>query len=243
MLFGLLMAVPLAAAAGAPDRLSGPTIIRLTVSGAGNVIGLALVYAGVRLGRIAVVTSLASTQGAIAGAIAILAGERPRALVLVGFALVAAGVLLVVAEPGADARATDRRAIVLGAMAGLVFGGSLYATGAASRAVPVTWIALPARVVGVAVLLIALAAGARPLVRPARARLAIAGGAFEVGGFVLYAIGAREGVAVTSVVASQFAALTVVGAWILFREGLVRRQVAGVGVLAAGVALVALGGA
>jgi drug/metabolite transporter (DMT)-like permease len=48
-------------------------------------------------------------------------------------------------------------------------------------------------------------------------------------------------VAVTSVVASQFAALTVVGAWIVFRERLIRRQIAGVGVLAVGVALVALG--
>jgi small multidrug resistance pump len=64
---------------------------------------------------------------------------------------------------------------------------------------------------------------------------------FEVLGFVSYAVGAREGVAVTSVVASQFAALTVVGAWVVFRERLMRRQVAGVGVLAVGVALVALG--
>ena len=56
-----------------------------------------------------------------------------------------------------------------------------------------------------------------------------------------YAVGAREGVAVTSVVASQFAALTVVGAWVVFRERLLTRQVAGVGVLAVGVAFVALG--
>lgn len=245
MLFGLVVAVPLAAAAGAPEDLDGATIARLAVSGVGNVVGLALVYVGVRYGRVAVVTSLGSTQGAIAALLAIVAGERPSGLTVSGFVLVAAGVLLVVLhseeEDETASRPHGRRSILLGAAAGLVFGISIYATGTAADAVPATWIALPARIVGVAVLLVALAAGLRPLARPVAARLAMAGGVFEVLGFVSYAVGAREGVAVTSVVASQFAALTVVGAWIVFRERLVRRQVAGVGVLAVGVALVALG--
>jgi drug/metabolite transporter (DMT)-like permease len=245
MLFGLVVAVPLAVAAGAPDDLDGETIARLTISGVGNVVGLALVFIGVRYGRVAVVTSLGSTQGAIAALLAIAAGERPSALTLVGFLLVAGGVLMVVLnseeEDETAARPHGRRSIALGAAAGLVFGVSIYATGTASDAVPAAWIALPARIVGVAVLMVALAAGLRPLVRPARARLAMAGGVFEVLGFVSYAVGAREGVAVTSVVASQFAALVVVGAWIIFRERLIRRQVAGVGVLAGGVAMVALG--
>ena len=245
MLFGLVVAVPLAAAAGAPDDLSGDTIARLAVSGIGNVLGLGLVYTGVRYGRVAVVTSLGSTQGAIAALLAIAFGERPSALTLVGFVAVAAGVLMVVLDSEEEdetaARPHGRRAILLGAAAGLVFGISIYATGSASDEVPATWIALPARIVGVTVLLMALAAGLRPLVRPAAARLAMAGGVLEVLGFVSYAVGAREGVAVTSVVASQFAALTVVGAWVVFRERLVTRQIAGVGVLAVGVALVALG--
>jgi drug/metabolite transporter (DMT)-like permease len=245
MLFGLVVAVPLAAAAGAPDDLSGDTIARLAVSGVGNVLGLGLIYTGVRYGRVAVVSSLGSTQGAIAALLAIAFGERPSALTLVGFVAVAGGVLLVVLDSEEEdetaARPHGRRAIVLGAAAGLVFGISIYATGSASDEVPATWIALPARIVGVTVLLLALAAGLRPLVRPAAARLAMAAGTFEVLGFVSYAVGAREGVAVTSVVASQFAALTVVGAWVVFRERLVTRQIAGVGVLAVGVALVALG--
>ena len=245
MLFGLVVAVPLAAAAGAPDDLGGDTIARLAVSGIGNVLGLGLVFMGVRYGRVAVVTSLGSTQGAIAALLAIAFGERPSALTLVGFVAVASGVLMVVLhseeEDETAARPHGRRAIVLGAAAGLVFGISIYATGSASDEVPATWIALPARIVGVTVLLMALAAGLRPLVRPAAARLAMAGGVFEVLGFVSYAVGAREGVAVTSVVASQFAALTVVGAWVVFRERLVTRQIAGVGMLAVGVALVALG--
>jgi small multidrug resistance pump len=245
MLFGLMVAVPLAAAAGAPDDLDGATLARLAVSGVGNVVGLGLVYVGVRYGRVAVVSSLGSTQGAIAALLAIAAGERPSAPALAGFVLVAAGVLMVVVDSEEEdetaSRPHGRRSIALGAAAGVVFGVSIYATGSASDAVPAAWIALPARIVGVGLLLVALAAGLRPLVRPAAARLAMAGGVFEVLGFVSYAVGAREGVAVTSVVASQFAALTVVGAWVVFRERLMRRQVAGVGVLAVGVALVALG--
>jgi small multidrug resistance pump len=245
MLFGLMVAVPLAAAAGAPDDLDGATLARLAVSGVGNVVGLGLVYVGVRYGRVAVVSSLGSTQGAIAALLAIAEGERPSAPALAGFVLVAAGVLLVVVDSEEEdetaSRPHGRRSIALGAAAGVVFGVSIYATGSASDAVPAAWIALPARIVGVGLLLVALAAGLRPLVRPAAARLAMAGGVFEVLGFVSYAVGAREGVAVTSVVASQFAALTVVGAWVVFRERLMRRQVAGVGVLAVGVALVALG--
>jgi drug/metabolite transporter (DMT)-like permease len=245
MLFGFVVAVPLAAAAGAPDDLDGETIARLTVSGVGNVVGLALVYVGVRYGRVAVVTSLGSTQGAIAAMLAIAFGERPSALTVAGFVAVGAGVLMVVLnseeEDETAARPHGRRSIALGAAAGLVFGVSIYATGTASDAVPAAWIALPARIVGVSVLLVALMAGVRPLVRPAAARLAMAGGVFEVLGFVAYALGARESVSVTSVVASQFAALTVVGAWVVFRERLVTRQIAGVGVLAVGVALVALG--
>jgi drug/metabolite transporter (DMT)-like permease len=62
-------------------------------------------------------------------------------------------------------------------------------------------------------------------------------------GILCFAYGAREGIAVTSVVSSQFAALSVVGAYFLFRERLRRRQVVGVAILAAGVAMVALGGA
>ena len=103
--------------------------------------------------------------------------------------------------------------------------------------------ALPARVVGVIVLVGALSAGMRPLVRIPKAHLAIATGFFEVVGILCFALGARDGIAVTSVVSSQFAALSVVGAYILFHEHLRRRQVVGVAILAAGVAMVALGAA
>ena len=246
MLVGLAIALPIAALAGWPDDLGADTVVRLVISGAGNVIGLALVYTGVRFGRVGVITSVASTQGAIAALLAIIDGERPEPVTLAGFAFVGVGVAMVVYQAAEAAEAADPRAarlsILLGSAAAVIFGISLFATGQASQDVPSAWIALPARIVGVGVLLVVLAAGMRPLGRPAAARLAAAAGVFEVIGFVSFAVGAKEGIAITSVVASQFAALVVVGAFLVFRERLSRRQVAGVGVLAVGVALVALGG-
>jgi drug/metabolite transporter (DMT)-like permease len=58
-----------------------------------------------------------------------------------------------------------------------------------------------------------------------------------VAGLGSYALGAREGIAVAAVLASLFGALAAVLAAVLFGERLARVQVAGVGTIAAGVAL------
>jgi drug/metabolite transporter (DMT)-like permease len=65
-------------------------------------------------------------------------------------------------------------------------------------------------------------------------------GLVEVLGFVSFAAGAREDIAITSVLASMFAPMAAVAAFILFRERLAPRQIAGivlvvVGILALGV--------
>lgn len=246
MLFGIVVAAPFAIAAGWPEGLDGTAAGWLVVVGTCNVAGLALLYTALRRGRVGVVASVASTQGAIAALLAIVTGERPEALTLIGFVPVVAGVVLVTYEtreshddPGDPLGTT----VGLSAGAATLFAVGLFAAGQASEDVPIGWVALPARVVGVAVLVGALALAVRPLVPVPRAYLAIATGFFEVVGILCFAYGAREGIAVTSVVSSQFAALSVVGAYFLFRERLLRRQVVGVGILAAGVAMVALGGA
>jgi drug/metabolite transporter (DMT)-like permease len=62
----------------------------------------------------------------------------------------------------------------------------------------------------------------------------------EVIGFVSYALGARHGLAVSAVLASQFAALAAVAGYLLFRERLTRGQVAGVAAIVAGVSLLSV---
>jgi multidrug transporter EmrE-like cation transporter len=57
-----------------------------------------------------------------------------------------------------------------------------------------------------------------------------------VGGLALYAVGARDSIAISAVLASQFAALTAIAAYVLFAERITRLQVVGITAIAIGVA-------
>jgi drug/metabolite transporter (DMT)-like permease len=61
-------------------------------------------------------------------------------------------------------------------------------------------------------------------------------GLAEVGGFAAYAVGARHGIAIAAVLASQFAAVSALGALVFYRERLTRAQVLGIVVIACAVA-------
>ena len=61
-------------------------------------------------------------------------------------------------------------------------------------------------------------------------------GLAEVLGFVCFAIGARDSVAVAAVLGSQFAAVASVAAYLFLRERLTRLQLAGVVMILGGVA-------
>lgn len=95
---------------------------------------------------------------------------------------------------------------------------------------------LPARVVGVTLVTIPLAATQRlPLPRGATP-LVVATGLAEVAGFAAYAVGARHGIAIAAVLGSQFAAIAALGAVVLYRERLTRAQMLGIVVIAVAVA-------
>jgi drug/metabolite transporter (DMT)-like permease len=64
----------------------------------------------------------------------------------------------------------------------------------------------------------------------------IASGLCEVGGAAAFVLGSRHSIAVAAVLASQFAALAAVAAFVLFHERLTRVQLAGITVIAVGVA-------
>ncbi len=100
------------------------------------------------------------------------------------------------------------------------------------------WAVLPPRLLGVALVTVPLVASRRLQLTRAALPFVLVSGAAEVVGFVGYAIGARHGIAITAVLASQFAALSALGAGFLFRERLGRSGIAGVIVIAAGVAAV-----
>jgi drug/metabolite transporter (DMT)-like permease len=66
-------------------------------------------------------------------------------------------------------------------------------------------------------------------------------GAGEVGGFLAVAWGATESIAITSALAAQFATLAALIAWLVLGERLGRVQWIGIGAVAIGVVLLALG--
>jgi drug/metabolite transporter (DMT)-like permease len=75
MLVGLVITVPAAALSGVPARLDAGSGVWLAASGLGNVVGLVLTYRALRIGQVALVAPLVSTEGAVAAVIAVIGGE------------------------------------------------------------------------------------------------------------------------------------------------------------------------
>jgi drug/metabolite transporter (DMT)-like permease len=240
MLVGLVIAAPLAAVDGVPSSLHGDAALWLVLSGAGNVGGLILAYHAMRIGQVALVAPIVSTEGAIAAVIALLAGEAIAPGVGVTLAVIALGVCLS-AVPAEDQPALHRarhpRTVFLAGCAALTFGGSLYATGRAGVALPSAWVVLSARLIGTVALALPMALAGRLRLTPRAAPLVVTSGVCEVLGFYSYTLGARHGIAVAAVLSSQFAAIAGIGAYFLFGERLSRIQLAGVVTVVAGVAV------
>ena len=238
MAVGLVVTAPAAIARGIPAQLHvGGTVGWLVLAGVGNVAGLLLTYAGLRIGKVGIVAPIASTEGAIAAVLSVAAGEHLAASVAALLGVVAAGIVLTaVTRMGPEVERESRRPALLALAAALAFGSSLYATGRAGAELPVFWAVLPPRVVGVVAVTLPLAAASRLRLTRRALPLVLIGGLAEVAGFVSFTLGSRHGLAVSAVLASQFAAIAVIVAFLLFRERLLRVQVAGVALIVAGVA-------
>jgi drug/metabolite transporter (DMT)-like permease len=239
MFVGLLMAAPLALAHGIPSALGGSAGLWLALSGTGNVGGLFLAYGALRIGQVALVAPVLSTEGAMAALNAIVAGETISPGVGVTLAVIVLGIGLASVPPRAAAEPTGHhgRAVLLAVGAALAFGASLYATGRAGADLPVAWVGAAARVVGVPVIWLPLALTRRlQLSRPALP-LVVAAGLAEVLGFYSYTVGARHGIAVAAVLSSQFGSFAALVGYLVFRERLSRVQVCGVATAVVGVAV------
>jgi drug/metabolite transporter (DMT)-like permease len=219
----------------------------LLLSAIGNVLGLAGEYAALRVGRVGVVAPLVATEGAIAAIISVVAGAPlvagllpVLALVVIGSALTAASVEpREVAEPGSPPRRPFLSVALAGAAA-IAFGVSLYATGRVSQSLALGWVALSPRVAGVLLVAVPLISARRLRINRSAAPLVVIAGLAEVAGFYCVGFGARSDLAITSVLAAQFAALAVIGAVFLFREHLRPVQRVGVLAIAVGTGLLAL---
>ncbi len=243
MTIGLVILVPFLATE--PTSIDLRSAFWLLLVGAGNVIGLLLEYAGMRLGRVGVVAPIASAEGAVAAVIAAIAGEAIAPAVGGSLALIAGGIVLAAGlDPSSKPAGGERTArfvpALFGLGAALAFGTVLFSAGQVSADLPIAWVVLPARLVGFVFvgLPLFLTRNLR-LTRKAAPFVALSA-MMEVVGFAVYTVGSQHGIAIASVLASEFAALAAVAAWILFHERLSRVQVVGVGAIAVGVALLSV---
>ncbi|MGZ4136705.1 MAG: EamA family transporter [Actinomycetota bacterium] len=242
MLVGFVVALPIAAFAGVPRNLGLGDVAWLAVSGIGNVVGLLLEYRGLRIGKVGVVAAIASTEGALTAVLAIAFGERITPATAAMLAVIAVGVVLASIAPGDAAEVRERRvglAALYGLGAAVAFAISLYATAHVGKVVSVPWILVAARIVGVAVIAVPAAVRGRLRLERSVLPLVTLSGLCELGGFAAFTFGSRHGIAVTAVLASQFAALSAIAAYFLFRERLAPVQFVGVATIVAGVAVLA----
>lgn len=247
----LLIGFPIAAVAALADTtgLTAAAIPWLVIAGLGNVIGLGCEYAALRIGRVSVVAPLTSFEGAMASLLSVMAGARFSALLLLGLGIVAAGgaATAASAEPvGSEHPRRSRAALLSGALAlvaALCFGSSLYASARVSQSLPLGWVLLSPRLCGVLLVTIPLATRGRLRMDRAVAPALVIAGLAEIVGFLCIGIGARTDIAITSVLASQFAAFAAIGAVFLFGERMGTIQKAGIMGIAIGTALIAAVGA
>jgi drug/metabolite transporter (DMT)-like permease len=195
-----------------------------------------------QFGKVGVITPILATEGALAAVTAALLGQSIAPIV--GGLLLVIVIGIVLAAAGPDPAPLDHErpvvAVLLATAAAAMFGASLYSAGHASGDVPISWVLLPARLVGTLVLFLPLVLMKRLQITRSTTPLVVGMAFAEVIGFTSFSIGAQYDVAVTSVLASQFAPLSAVLAYFLFKEKLGRIQIAGVVVILVGVTALSL---
>jgi drug/metabolite transporter (DMT)-like permease len=262
MLIGALIAVPATIVAGGGANLTPTALQLLGISAAGNIVGLLLAYTAFQGGKVAVIAPILSTEGAMGAVISIVFGEQVGIVAAAILTVIAIGIVLAsagspddvaAAEPGglavprkskpAAARAgpghPDTRSTLL-ALGGVVFFGiNLYASARIGATLPLVWSILPARLAGLVFVAVPLLATGRLRLTREAVPFVIVVALAEVIGTAVYAFGARDGIAVAAVTSSQFGAIAAVVSVVAFGERLRRIQVAGVVVIAVGVAILA----
>lgn len=236
MLVGLVITTPFVFFSGVPANL-GASLPWMTAAGLGNVIGILIAGFALRVGKVGVVAPILATEGAIAAVIAAVLGESIAPIVAFLLMFIVGGIVLSAIAPDPEPLEHEQplKAVLLSTVAAACFGISLFAAGNLSDELPIAWVLLPARLVGVLLIFLPLLLTRRLRITRSTAPLVVAMGFTEVLGFVCFAIGAQYQVAVTSVLASQFAPIAAVAAYLLFKERLGRLQIAGVVVLVLGV--------
>lgn len=242
MVVGLLVALPLLWLEPPAEAPSAQDLAWLCVAGLGYAVGMIFNYSALSGGKVAVTAPIVSTEGSVAAVLAVLTGEAASPLLLLMLGLISVGVFVVAMQPGggADALAGDGPRYVLFAMlAAVIFGIGLYGAGRASDTLPPGLVAAAGRVAGVAIITVPLALTRRLRFDRSVLPLLLLAGIAEVAGMYLFAWGAAESIAISSVLSTQFAVLAALAAHAL-GERISPRQWTGVAAVTVGVVVVTI---
>lgn len=241
MALGLLITLPFTIAAGVPENL-GDSALFLVLAGVGNVGGLILVSLAFRIGKVGVVAPIVATEGAISAVFAAVTGESLAPLIAFLLMVVVVGIVVAAVAPDPVPLEHERPllAALLATGAAVAFGIGLFTAGSISGDLPISWVLLPARIVGVVALAVPLAIAGRLRLTRRTAPWLVVMSSTEVLGTASFAVGAAAHVGVTSVLASQFAPIAAVMAFVLFKERLGRLQITGVSILVVAVTALAI---
>jgi drug/metabolite transporter (DMT)-like permease len=218
-----------------------------TLSGVGSGFGVCYLFRGLSRGAMAVVAPLSAVGAAVLPlVVALVAGERPSTLKLLGIAVALPGIWLVSGgdadHDNASGRASRRTGVTDGLLAGLGFGVMFVAlaqVGEDSGLWPVAHGQVVAEVVAAGIAL-ALRASWRPATTRLMASAAAAGplGALAV---VAYTVSTRTGLlSVSAVLSSLYPAATILLAATVLHERVRRPQLVGLLLCGVTVSLLAL---
>lgn len=227
-----------------PGTLDLPSLGWGAAAGVAGGLGLVAFYRSLAVGTMSVVAPLTAVCAAAVPVVGgVMLGERPAPLALAGVALAMAAVLLISCEGG---RPPSRRDLLadrsaMGALAAGAAFGLFFVLISRSSGDSGLWPLAGARVASLALMVALALLAQRPLV-PSRVAVPIvlAAGVGDMAANVLFLLASRQGLlSVTGVLIALYPASTVLLAQLVLRERLGGLQVAGLGVAAAAVSLIA----
>lgn len=251
---GVLVAGQLAAVAAAsallltvaPGAAALHTHVLALLAGIANGVALTCMFEAARFLPISTMAPIGATGGAVPVVVALLLGERPDVLQLVGIPLAVCGVVLVAMRRagggGAPAASLPRAGLLLAVGWALCYGAFLSLFAEASHGGS-TWAVFDSRVaLLVTGLVLPLVRGLPLGLSRAAAPLAAVNGLLILGGVVAFAAALSTGLtSIVSVLATLSPVITVALAVVLLRERLVRWQRVGLVTTVVGVVLLAAG--
>ena len=210
------------------------------IAGAMGLLGLVGFYTALATGQMGIVAPISSLSAVVPVTIGLVQGERPSAMQLTGIVVALIGVILA-SGPELNGK-VDPRPVFLAFFAAVTFGFCVYFMAKGARINP-TMTVTAMRAVQVAIVLVLFLAirNLGGLVKRDVPMLATIG-ASDAGANVLYTFAASLGLlSVVSVLGSLYPIVTVLLAWWIHKERLMRVQYVGIAITFSGVALLALG--